>query len=186
MSCIAFMHALILHGVQEEFSGPSISPQEAIRRSGSHFQWLPEERQVAIVKVIDPEHRPIFWWLKYHYRRPGEAQALHKEDFDGEAFTIHRIFSDKKLVNRTKTGEVHHIPCHGAFRPFIDEMRKREMKMGIYRDEVKVIMGDKTGSKNSSPFSMISISYGGSAWESNPPKEVLAPCTGFEVREPHQ
>jgi len=28
--------------------------------------------------------------------------------------------------------------------------------------------------------------YGGSAWESNPPARVLAPHTGFEVREPHQ
>jgi len=28
--------------------------------------------------------------------------------------------------------------------------------------------------------------YGGSAWESNPPGTVLAPHTGFEVREPHQ
>jgi hypothetical protein len=27
---------------------------------------------------------------------------------------------------------------------------------------------------------------GGSAWESNPPGTVLAPHTGFEVREPHQ
>ncbi len=27
---------------------------------------------------------------------------------------------------------------------------------------------------------------GGSAWESNPPARVLAPHTGFEVREPHQ
>jgi hypothetical protein len=29
-------------------------------------------------------------------------------------------------------------------------------------------------------------SLGGSAWESNPPAEVLARHTGFEVREPHQ
>jgi hypothetical protein len=27
---------------------------------------------------------------------------------------------------------------------------------------------------------------GGSAWESNPPGTVLAPHTGFEVRELHQ
>jgi hypothetical protein len=27
---------------------------------------------------------------------------------------------------------------------------------------------------------------GGRAWESNPPGTVLAPHTGFEVREPHQ
>ena len=28
--------------------------------------------------------------------------------------------------------------------------------------------------------------FGGSAWESNPPGTVLAPHTGFEVRELHQ
>ena len=33
---------------------------------------------------------------------------------------------------------------------------------------------------------MGNYSYGGSAWESNPPGTVLAPHTGFEVREPHQ
>jgi hypothetical protein len=30
------------------------------------------------------------------------------------------------------------------------------------------------------------IKTGGSAWESNPPGTVLAPHTGFEVREAHQ
>ena len=30
------------------------------------------------------------------------------------------------------------------------------------------------------------ILIGGSAWESNPPGTVLAPHTGFEVREAHQ
>ena len=32
----------------------------------------------------------------------------------------------------------------------------------------------------------ITKNNGGSAWESNPPRTVLAPHTGFEVREPHQ
>jgi hypothetical protein len=35
------------------------------------------------------------------------------------------------------------------------------------------------------PFTLILLN-GGSAWESNPPARVLAPHTGFEVREPHQ
>jgi len=30
------------------------------------------------------------------------------------------------------------------------------------------------------------MTIGGSAWESNPPGTVLAPHTGFEVREAHQ
>jgi hypothetical protein len=35
-------------------------------------------------------------------------------------------------------------------------------------------------------YAMITTGNGGSAWESNPPGTVLAPHTGFEVREPHQ
>jgi hypothetical protein len=32
----------------------------------------------------------------------------------------------------------------------------------------------------------MNVNVGGSAWESNPPGTVLAPHTGFEVRELHQ
>jgi len=35
-------------------------------------------------------------------------------------------------------------------------------------------------------FGLRWIKNGGSAWESNPPGTVLAPHTGFEVREAHQ
>ncbi|MGZ6276753.1 MAG: hypothetical protein ACXWMI_11695, partial [Syntrophales bacterium] len=47
----------------------------------------------------------IFWWLKYHLRRPSEAMALHKIDYDKEqdAFLIRRTFSAKQLIEQTKT-----------------------------------------------------------------------------------
>ena len=35
-------------------------------------------------------------------------------------------------------------------------------------------------------FGLLWMTIGGSAWESNPPGTVLAPHTGFEVREAHQ
>ena len=35
-------------------------------------------------------------------------------------------------------------------------------------------------------FRFLWMMNGGSAWESNPPGTVLAPHTGFEVREAHQ
>ena len=54
------------------------------------IKWLPEERQMNIISAIPEVHRPIFLWLKYHLRRPSEACALKKEDYDlfNNIFTI--------------------------------------------------------------------------------------------------
>jgi len=90
------------------------------------IKWLPEERQLAVLDAIPEEHKPIFYWLKYHLRRPGEAMALHRADYDAEldVFIIRRSISARKLVNRTKTGVEHVIPCHSEFRPIMERMRK--------------------------------------------------------------
>ena len=32
--------------------------------------WLPSDRQEAVIRAIPKEHQPIFWFLKYHLRRP--------------------------------------------------------------------------------------------------------------------
>jgi integrase len=81
------------------------------------IKWLPEERQMNIISAIPEVHRPIFLWLKYHLRRPSEACALKKEDYDlfNDIFTIRRTLSDRKLVESTKTNTVHVIPCHSEF-----------------------------------------------------------------------
>ncbi|OPY04708.1 MAG: Phage integrase family protein [Syntrophus sp. PtaB.Bin001] len=86
--------------------------------------WLPEDRQIKIIKAIPEEHQPIFWWLKYHARRPSEAMALFKEDYDQtlDAFIIRRTFSNKKLVNYTKTHKQHVIPCHSEFKAVMEKM----------------------------------------------------------------
>ncbi len=44
------------------------------------IKWLPEERQIKVIKAIPEEHQPIFWWLKYLLSRPSEAMALHRID----------------------------------------------------------------------------------------------------------
>lgn len=82
------------------------------------IRWLPEARQMRLIDAIEPEHQPIFWWLKYHVRRIAEAEALHKEDYDADqdTFTVRRSISNRQLVSRTKTGAVHVIPCHDSFR----------------------------------------------------------------------
>jgi len=83
------------------------------------IQAVPEARQIAIINAIPIEHQPIFWWLKYHYRRPSEAMALYKEDYDKErdCFIIRRCFSDNQFVEHTKTHQIHTIPCHPDFKP---------------------------------------------------------------------
>jgi integrase len=89
--------------------------------------WIPEDRQIKIIKAIPIIHQPIFWFLKYHLRRPSEAMALHKDDYDpyGDAFIIRRTISARQLVNRTKTGVEHIIPCHSAFKPILSDLINR-------------------------------------------------------------
>jgi integrase len=91
------------------------------------IKWLPEERQIKIINAIPEEHQPIFWWLKYHMRRPSEAMALHRCDYDKEqdAFIIRRTFSAKKLVQHTKTRKIHIIPCHSEFKRIMQKMPVR-------------------------------------------------------------
>lgn len=88
------------------------------------IKWVGEDRQKVIIEAIPEIHQPIFWWLKYHLRRPSEAMALMKKDYDKEkdVFIIQRGFSNKKLIDRTKTGKVHVIPCHTDFKPIMRRM----------------------------------------------------------------
>ena len=97
----------------------------------SVIHWLPEERQRKVIEVIPIEHQPIFWWLKYHLRRPAEAMALRKEDFDGAMFTVHRGFSAKVPLDRTKTGEIHAVPMVSDFEPFLAIEEQKQKVNGI-------------------------------------------------------
>jgi len=86
--------------------------------------WLPSERQEKVLNAIPKEHQPIFWWCKLHFRRPGEACALHKSDFKDNIFTVQRTFSNRILTDTTKTGEVHRFECVDDFIPYIKGMPK--------------------------------------------------------------
>jgi integrase len=90
------------------------------------IKWLPEERQMRIINAIPEEHRPIFLWLKYHLRRPSEACALRKEDYDpfNDVFIIRRTLSARQLVESTKTNTIHVIPCHSEFNPIAKQLLK--------------------------------------------------------------
>ena len=88
------------------------------------IKWLPEERQKRIIQAIPEEHQPIFWWLKYHLRRPSEGMALYKFDYlkDVDAFHIRRTFSAKQMIQQTKTKRQHLIPCHSEFKKIMQKM----------------------------------------------------------------
>ncbi len=106
---------------------PSIPPFPKRKMYGiieRRIEWVREDRQKAIIGAIPAIHQPIFWWLKYHLRRPSEGMALMKEDYDSkdDVFIIRRGFSSKKLVDRTKTGKIHVIPCHPDFKPIMERM----------------------------------------------------------------
>jgi len=87
--------------------------------------WLPSDRYKAVIEAIPQEHKAFFMWLYLHLRRPGEAIALRKEDYDPaqDAFIIRRGVSDGKLVERTKTGEIHVIPCAKDFKPYLKTLQ---------------------------------------------------------------
>jgi integrase len=89
-------------------------------------RWLPTERQMAVINAIPEAHRPIFLWLKYHLRRPAEACALHKQDFDPKSgcFVVRRSISARQMVNRTKTNVEHIIPCHPDFAPLMPALMR--------------------------------------------------------------
>ena len=95
------------------------------------IDWLPIERQMIIIMAIPEDHRPIFLWQKYHYRRPSEACALRKEDYDpiNNLFIIRRSISARKEVESTKTGVEHVIPCDSRFKEYAIKCYKED---GIY------------------------------------------------------
>jgi len=91
------------------------------------IKWLSTERQMAIINAIPDIHRPIFLWLKYHYRRPAEACALMWEDYDAinEVFVVRRSISARRTIESTKTGCEHIVPCHPLYRHVIKGLTVR-------------------------------------------------------------
>jgi len=88
------------------------------------IRWLPEMRQIAIIVAVPIEHQPIYWWMKYHFRRPSEACALLKKDFTGHSFILRHNISGGQLVESLKTGDFDEIPMHREFKPWLEKMWK--------------------------------------------------------------
>lgn len=106
---------------------PAFPKKETYNIVEPAINWLPEHRQMNIINTIPEGYRPIFLFLKYHLRRPGEACALHKIDYDifNSVFIIKRSISARKLVQSTKTNKEHIIPCHSDFKDIADRLSQQ-------------------------------------------------------------
>lgn len=93
-------------------------------------QWLSKSDRGKVLEKIPAKHLPIFQWLNYHYRRPGEACVLHKADYDqiNNAFWIRRTLSHRKVVEATKTYKVHFVPCDSDFTPVAKRLLKQNQE----------------------------------------------------------
>jgi integrase len=82
-------------------------------------------------------NRPIFLWLKHHYRRPAEACALQWRDWDdiNKVFNIRRSISARQIVPSTKTGAIHCQPYDPDFLPIIKRLRHDHLDKGGNPDE---------------------------------------------------
>ena len=111
---------------------PSFPKESSYQLVEKVIQWVPEDRQLNILKNIPREHQPIFYFLKFYMRRPAEAIALLKEDLSNDCFHIHRSISAREIVEKTKTGEIHTLPCLGIFKPFIQIEEQKRKKYKIF------------------------------------------------------
>ncbi|MDD5244580.1 MAG: tyrosine-type recombinase/integrase [Syntrophorhabdaceae bacterium] len=138
---------------------PTIPPfpkKKAYNIIETPIEWLPEDRQRSVIRAIPLEHQPIFWWMKQHLRRPCEAMSLHKADFDGEIFTIHRSFSARQLAKRTKTGDIHYIPMVDEFIPYVEIEKEKQISHSIVSPFFFI---NPTGKKQGQHYTQTVLSY---------------------------
>ncbi|MEN6441364.1 MAG: site-specific integrase [Syntrophobacter sp.] len=89
--------------------------------------WITKAEQDKIFSFIPDPHLPIFLFLRLSWRREGEAIALLRSDYDArvDALIIHRGISDRKIVEKTKDGEIHVWPVTEQFRPHLKGLLTR-------------------------------------------------------------
>lgn len=100
---------------------PPFPKRENFPLAPRKIEYLSPEEFDCVLSKIHPAHIPIFRWLKFHFRRPGEACAIKKSDYDpvNESFLIHRAISARQLVDSVKTNwknqRCHLIDCDPEF-----------------------------------------------------------------------
>ncbi len=132
------MHAFLDYAWRAEkiIAIPPFPKRNQYQIQEPEVKFLLSDRQQKVFDAIPEEHRPIFYWMKTTLRRPGEAMALHREDYrpnyedvDGsiiKAFVIKRAISARKLVNYTKTKKHHTAPCTEEFEPYLEQALKSD------------------------------------------------------------
>ena len=110
---------------------PDFPEKETYQIAEPIIKWLPSDRQEAVIKAIPQDDQPIFWWLKYHLRRPGEACVLHKQDYTEGVFLVHRGLSYHQETKSTKDKAVHYVPAVSAFLPYVDLEQVKQHRAGI-------------------------------------------------------
>jgi integrase len=113
---------------------PAFPEKKYFQAQDKPVEWISTDRQMAVIEMLPGEHQPIFLWLKYHLRRPAEACALHWSDYDAEnqCFIIRHNLSNRVLVERTKTGASHIVPCHDEFKPVLDGLRRSNIGKFVF------------------------------------------------------
>jgi len=80
------------------------------------IQWLTREEWTAVYNKLPADHRSIFYWVYLHYRRLGEACALHK--------------SNRQLVNSVKTNwqkpKIHYVACDERFKATAEQLLNQD------------------------------------------------------------
>ena len=123
MNIMSSFHAMMDYAYRSKRI-PAVPPfpkKEDYDLKGKDIDYLTPEDFEKVFDQIPDEHKPIFKFLQLHFRRPGEACALHKVDYDpiNSYFKIHRAISDRKLVDSVKTNwknpKIHRIDCDPSF-----------------------------------------------------------------------
>lgn len=113
------LHSMMDHAYRSNriSSMPPFPKKEDYDLRPREISWLNEEDQMRVIMAIPDTYRAIFLWLKYHYRRPSEACALQWRDWDeiNGVFTVCRTYSNRELVETTKTRDIHYIPADPEF-----------------------------------------------------------------------
>lgn len=97
-------------------------PSVAVERKAP--KWTDRSNQIAILELIPVEDRDIFNFLSFQGVRPGEARALKVKDFDleDESFCTARTFSDRKIVDRTKSKVIRPRALNPILVPMIQRL----------------------------------------------------------------
>ncbi|HJP19748.1 MAG TPA: site-specific integrase [Nitrospinota bacterium] len=114
---------------QLEFPNPKIN--EPV------IKWIGQSEQDRIFEHIPEVHKPIFYFLRWHGARPGEARALKWDcvDLQKREVIIKRTFSYHKLMDITKGKKDRIIPLFSEFIPMLKEQPKGFGNNFVFRNQ---------------------------------------------------